>query len=142
MLRRPKIVNTKCAICGCVINRGSEYATATIKGRSHVTKHHNVAVRFFHAEDRAGNPKKPIFIVDSWALEGHTTEFCYECHEELLHNPVFLPDDILGFSELVRLRKLNETEKKESKKELAGRIKLLHEVLETGIKVLLSKEKQ
>ena len=141
MLRRPKIMNTKCAICGCIINRGGEYATPTIQGRSHATRHHNIAVRFFYIEDRAGNPKTPIFRIDPWNMEGHTTEFCYDCHEELLHNPVFLPDDIIGFSELVRLRKLDESEKTQSREELAGRIKLLHEALETGIKILLSKEK-
>jgi hypothetical protein len=58
-----------------------------------------------------------------------------------MHNPVFLPGDVRGFAELVKLRNLNEPEKTASKTELAGRIKLLHEVLEIGIKNLLSREK-
>ena len=28
--------------------------------------------------------------------------YCYECHEELLHDPVLLPEDIRAFSELVK----------------------------------------
>lgn len=27
-------------------------------------------------------------------LEGESGLFCYECHEELIHNPVFLPGDL------------------------------------------------
>lgn len=42
--------------------------------------------------------------------------FCYECHEELLHNPVLLPDDIKKFAELVELRGLNEIKKKQQRK--------------------------
>ncbi len=74
--------------------------------------------------------------------EGQTEVFCYECHEELLHNPVFLFADIRGFSELVKLRYLDEEEKSASREKLAGRIKLLHEIIERGIQALLEAEKR
>ena len=62
--------------------------------------------------------------------------FCYECHEELLHNPVFLPKDIEAFARLVKARKLNEKQKTVNRKKIAGRITLLHEVIEAGLEKL------
>ena len=66
-------------------------------------------------------------------MERQTEVFCYDCHEELLHNPVLLPDEIDKFAKLVGLRGLNESKKTNSKQKLAGRIMLLHEVIERGI---------
>ena len=57
-----------------------------------------------------------------------------------MHNPVFLPADIEKFAELVKLRKLNETKKVSNRHKLAGRVKLLHEILEQGIIKLLESE--
>ncbi len=131
-----------CAICGCKIHREGDYAKPSIKGRSHATKHHYVAERFFgRSSNRKGELRERIFRKDPWNLEGQTEEFCYECHEELLHNPVFLRADVEKFAELVKLRKLSETEKSTSKDKLAGRIKLLHEILEQGIQRLLEIER-
>ena len=70
-------------------------------------------------------------------MERETEIYCYECHEELLHNPVFLPEDILRFAELVRKNGLAEDKKTASREKLAGRIKLLHDVVESGLKRLL-----
>jgi hypothetical protein len=131
----------RCAICGCRLHRGSEYAQPTTKGRSHATKHHYVAERFFgRSANRPGEQREQVFRVCPWGFEGQSEVFCYECHEELIHNPVFLPPDIRGFAELVRLRNLDEQEKTESREKLAGRIGLLHEVLERGIQTLLEVE--
>jgi hypothetical protein len=63
--------------------------------------------------------------------------FCYECHEELLHNPVFLPEDIERFAKLVSLRGWSEKQKPDSRKRIAGRIKLLHEVIDCGLGVMV-----
>ena len=71
-----------------------------------------------------------------WGVEGETTIFCYDCHEELLHNPVFLPNDIERLSSLVKERGLDENKKTESKDKIAGRIKLLHEIIQRGLKEL------
>jgi hypothetical protein len=73
---------------------------------------------------------------------GHESEsdvFCYECHEELLHNPVLLPEDIALFAELVRLRCLSEGQKTSDRSKIAGRIALFHEVIELGLKTMRSK---
>ncbi len=127
-----------CAICGCRIHREGDYAKPSAKGRSHATKHHYVAERFFgRSSNRRGEQREPIFQKCPWNLEGQTEEFCYECHEELFHNPVFLRDDVEKFAELVKLRKLSEREKTTNRDKLAGRIKLLHEVLAQGIERLL-----
>ena len=78
----------------------------------------------------------PIFSECPWHSKRGTVVFCYECHEELIHNPVFLPCDLEVFAELVRLRGLDEQEKAVSRTKLAGRIKLLHEVITTGLRAL------
>jgi len=129
---------TNCVICGCWIHREGEYAKPTIKGRSHATKHHYVAERFFgRSATRKDKLREPIFQNCPWGLEGQSEEFCYECHEELLHNPVLSPTDIKRFAELVKLRGLNESQKTVSKDKIAGRIELLHEVINKGIEALL-----
>lgn len=123
-----------CSICGCELHRGGEYGTPTMAGRSHATKHHFVAERFFgRSQNRRGTQRTAIFETCPWELENKEIVFCYECHEELIHNPVFLPEDIGMFAELVRLRKLNEHVKSDDRTSIAGRIKLLHEVM---VKVL------
>jgi hypothetical protein len=119
-----------CQICGCQITRKKGvYATDTIEGRSHATKHHYVAERFFG---------RSIFknMKDPWGLEGQKEVFCYECHEELLHNPVLTPKDIQRFAELVERTGLNEKKKTSSKAKIAGRINLLHEVIKKGLEAL------
>jgi hypothetical protein len=93
------------------------------------------------SRNRRGDQREPIFKECPWSIEGETGEFCYECHEELLHNPVLLQADITRFVELVKLRKLNEARKTESRGKIAGRIILLHEVLELGIEKLLEIER-
>ncbi len=136
-------MSNNCAICGCKLHREGEYAMPTIKGRSHATKHHYVAERFLgRSANRKGEQREPIFKDYPWDLNVKTEVFCYECHEELLHNPVFLPRDINGFAELVNFRNLGESVKTASKDKLAGRIKLLHEVIERGIEELLVTEKR
>ncbi len=128
-------MNEKCEICGCPIHRDGGYAEPTAGGRSHATKHHHVAERFFgRSANRRGTTRDAIFAECPWDAEGTTSTFCYECHEELIHNPVFLPEDIQRLAELVKARGLAEVEKTDDRSRLAGRIKLLHEVIETGLK--------
>ncbi|HUT99454.1 MAG TPA: hypothetical protein VM054_10315 [bacterium] len=62
---------------------------------------------------------------------------CYECHEELLHNPVLLKEDVERFNTLVKERKLDEDEKSEGREKIAGRIELFHEVISAGLNALL-----
>ncbi len=128
-----------CTLCGCSLHRSGEYAKPTVKGRSHATNHHVVAERFFgRSANRKGDKRKPIFETYPWNVkeDDRTVLFCYECHEELIHNPVFLPEDLKAFAELVKLRNLNEKYKTSGRSKIAGRIKLLHEVIQKGIKAI------
>jgi hypothetical protein len=81
-----------------------------------------------------------MFASCPWAHEGTVGVFCYECHEELLHNPILLPEDIARFAELVRIRDLSESVKTEDRSKIAGRIALFHEVITRGLKVLHDEE--
>jgi hypothetical protein len=132
----------KCAICGCALHRTQgTYARPTVEGRSHASKHHFVAERFFgRSNNRRRTQRDRIFEECPWGVEGQTVVFCYDCHEELLHNPIFLPLDIARLADLVRKRHLDEYKKKESKDKIAGRIKLLHEIIQRGLEAL-TKEK-
>jgi hypothetical protein len=133
----------RCSICGCLVHRNGEYAQLTIRGRSHATSHHCVAERFFgRSANRRGTQRERLFKECPWNLEGKSAVYCYECHEELLHNPVLTHDDVRHFAELVRLRDLHEDEKSEDRSKLAGRIKLFQEVIERGIERLLQEERQ
>lgn len=127
-----------CAICGCNLHRTKgTYARPTAKGRSHASKHHYVAERFLgRSGNRRATQREEIFGVCPWDLETPTDVFCYDCHEELLHNPVFLPKDIARFARLVRGRSLHEETKPQSKDKIAGRIELLHEVIDRGLAAL------
>jgi hypothetical protein len=133
---------TNCAICGCRLNHeAGVYGEDTPIGRSHATEHHLIAKRFFGPTNINGKHRTQILEDCPWPeYEKKTTVLCYDCHEELLHNIVFLTEDIEGFKELVERRKLNEVDKSSSKKELAGRIELLHKVLELGIEKQLEIE--
>lgn len=131
------VKNELCAICGCTLHRSGDYAKPTVKGRSHATKQHYVPERFFgRSKNRQGTQRERIFEECPWEAEGATVTFCYECHEELLHNPVFLPDDIELLRKLVRERGLDEDEKSESRSKIVGRIKLLHEIIRKGLQSL------
>jgi hypothetical protein len=55
------------------------------------TSHHYVAERFFgRSKNRRGQIREAIFPECPWDYEKRTVVLCYECHEELIHNPVFL----------------------------------------------------
>jgi hypothetical protein len=128
----------RCAICNCVLHRTKDtYALPTALGRSHATKHHFVAERFFgRSTNRKGTATDGVFATCPWGHERETATFCYECHEELLHNPVLLPEDVAVFARLVKERGLDEEEKSLDRSKLGGRIRLLHEALALGLAAL------
>lgn len=134
----------RCAICNCVLHRtAGTYARPTPEGRSHATKHHFVAERFFgRSSNRRGTLTEGVFQTCPWDHEGETAVFCYECHEELLHNPVLLQEDINRLAYLVKQRGLNEEEKTADRSKLGGRIKLLHEALARGLQSLAREHKE
>ena len=117
-----------CSICGCPLHRSGEYSTPTVAGRSHATEHHFVPERFFgRSTNPRGTKRDGIFEECPFGYEGKTAGYCYECHEELLHNPVLLPADIEALAELVRRLAINETFKPENRAKIADRILLLHD---------------
>src|SRR5258708_4512908 len=123
-------VEESCALCGCRLHRRGEYGKPTTEGRSHATAHHHVAERFFgRSASRRGEKRERIFDTCPWGMEGGVSVLCFECHEELLHIPIFLPDGVPRFARLVRRRSLNETQKPLDRKLLGARIQLLHEVI-------------
>lgn len=130
-------MNETCSICGCVVHRQGDYAQPTRKGRSHATAHHYVAERFFgRSKNRPGTQRDPIFDQCPWDLEGESAVYCYECHEELLHNPVFTPEDIAAFRDLVKERSLDESDKPNDRTRMGGRIKLLQEIIARGLQTV------
>jgi len=131
----------RCAICNCDLHRTKNtYALPSVLGRSHATKHHFVAERFFgRSSNRKGTSTDGVFEACPWGHERETATFCYECHEELLHNPVLLPEDIAVFARLVKLRGLDEEGKSLDRSRLGGRIQLLHEALALGLAALEDK---
>lgn len=138
MSERKADMNERCAICNCALHRtAGTYARPSAEGRSHATKHHFVAERFFgRSSNRKGTMTDGVFPACPWGHEGETAVFCYECHEELLHNPVLLPQDIATFAALVRQRGLTEEDKTNDRSKLAGRIQLFHDVLAIGLAAL------
>ena len=112
-----------CAMCGCRLHRSGDYAKPTKQGRSHATRHHFVAERFFgRSANRKGTLTERVFAECPWSKEGDTEVFCYECHELLLHNPVLLPEDVKRFSALVQECGFSEGEKPDGYARIAGRI--------------------
>jgi hypothetical protein len=111
-----------CETCGCELHRTADtYARGTVEGRSHATKRHFVAERFFgRSGNRRGTQTEGMFTSCPWGQEGRSEVFCYDCHEELLHNPVLLAEDFAIFAELVRMRGLSENEKTGDRSEIAG----------------------
>lgn len=130
----------RCAICKCLLHRrAGTYGQPNPEGRSHATAHHYVAERFFgRSRTRPRTETVGLFESCPWDVGGQSGVFCYECHEELLHNPVLLPADVDAFARLVDIRGLSEETKPEHRTKQAGRVNLLHEVLQAGLKSMLA----
>ena len=77
-----------------------------------------------------------------WGYEGETAVFCYDCHEELLHNPVLLPEDIKRLADIVQSRGFAEDKKTESREKIAGRIMLFREVIKRGLEQIEKERSQ
>lgn len=138
----PQAKTERCAICNCRLHRTrGTYARPTVEGRSHATRHHFVAERFFgRSANRRGTQHEGIFEVCPWDHEKKGDVFCYECHELLLHNPVMLPAEVKLFAELVRERGLDETNKTADRSKIAGRVELFQEVIARGLRALAGNE--
>ncbi|MFW0859783.1 MAG: hypothetical protein AAGB97_06410 [Dehalococcoidia bacterium] len=137
-------MNENCAICGCPLHRTKNtYAKPNPEGRSHASEHHYVPERFFgRSKNRPDTQREKVFDKCPWGYEDKTAVFCYDCHEELLHNPVLLPEDIKQLADIVQSRGFAEDKKTGSKEKIAGRIKLFHEVIERGLEQIGKKLSQ
>jgi hypothetical protein len=91
---------------------------------------------FRSLKKQAWNDSFGNILLLSLGLRTEKLVYCYECYEELIHNPVLLPEDITLFQNLVRARGLTEADKPESREKIAGRIKLFHEVIACGLRQL------
>jgi hypothetical protein len=124
----------RCQLCGCQLHRTGGYANPSVLGRSHASKHHYVAERFFgRSKNRRGSQREPVFAKCPWGLEGKLSVYCYDCHELLLHNPVLLPRDIERLREIIVAYGYGERRKERGYRKLAGRIRLLHDVIDAGL---------
>lgn len=143
-MRRPLSGGEYCEICGCKLYRTvGEYALPTASGRAQATRHHYVAERFFgKSPTRNQGSRFSVFETCPWGAQGKTGLFCYECHEELLHNPVLLEEDIARLARLVARNGLDETEKPADRLKLRGRISLLHDVISAGLSAIESAQNQ
>jgi hypothetical protein len=124
-----------CEICGCRLHRTKNtYAKPTVEGRSHASRHHYVPERFFgRSRNRRKTQREKIFENCPWGHERESATFCYDCHEELLHNPILLPVDIKRLAAIIRNRGFEEHEKAASRDKIAERIKLFHEIIRRGL---------
>jgi hypothetical protein len=137
------LVTERCKICNCKLNRSKEYAQQTQKGRSGATKHHFVAERLFgRSSNRRGTTRPAIFSTCPWNCEGRRLVLCYECHEELVHNPVLLPEDFDMLNALVCAHGLHEEEKPENREKIAGRVKLFHDAISLGLRQMVADSKR
>ena len=131
-----------CGLCGCVIQNNGGYAEPTVDGRSHRTKHHYVAERFFgRSNNRRGEIREGIFSVEELDIKPKFGEYCYDCHEELLHNPIILKSEMDKLAEIFKIIGANEDVKTERKDKLKQRIITLKEVIRKGIDICLSELK-
>jgi len=132
-----------CELCGCRVHRTGTYAAPSVLGRSHATKGHYVAERFFgRSKNRRGSQRERVFVKCPWGLEGKSSIYCYDCHEVLLHNPVLLPNDIDRLREIIVARGFGERKKERGYRKLAGRIRLLHEVIDAGLASVLRRTRR
>ena len=104
-----------CVLCGIEFTTG---AYATESGRYNKSEHHLFPTRFkkYGISQRSLAKKLNVETRDF-----DSVHLCYECHEELLHNPVFTSKMIKGLSHLMR------------GKDLEGRVITLSRVIELGI---------
>jgi len=129
------VTTETCLLCGCIVHRSGSYGQPSIEGRSHASAHHFVAERFFgRSANRPGELREALPLSETYRVfEGTAGVFCYECHEELLHNPILLPDDIAKLRQCFVQKGITETEKTNDRILAARRVALLHEVIQRGI---------
>ena len=90
-----------CMLCGIEFTTG---AYATEKGRYNRSEHHLFPARFEDHISQRSLAKK----LNLESQDFDSVHLCYECHEELLHNPVFTTKMIKELSHLMRGKSLED----------------------------------
>jgi len=90
-------------LCGIEVTTSGVYATEN--GQHYRSKHHLVPNRFnkYRISQRSLAKKLNVETGDFISIL-----LCYECHEELLHNPVFTTKMIKELSHLMRGKSLED----------------------------------
>jgi len=141
---KTKEAEKTCAICGCPLHRtAGTYAKPTADGRSHATDHHCVPKRFLSDKNTKGEKRGPVLTDRHWAEKGsQTVTLCYDCHEELLHNPILLEEDVKHLRQIMDNKGCTETHKTEGDyKCIANRVRIFHEIIKAGIEHTLKEPK-
>jgi len=92
-----------CMLCGIEYPTGVVYASE--HGRRSRGRHHLFPRRF---EKRGISQEKLAKKLDVETRDLGFVHLCYECHEELLHNPVFTTKMIKELSHLMRGKSLED----------------------------------
>ncbi|HEY9205431.1 MAG TPA: hypothetical protein VIO58_05870 [Candidatus Methanoperedens sp.] len=106
-----------CQLCKTPLKEGNlGYAYGTSEGLTHLSRHHIFPKRLkkYFTNDEI----QKIFHIDN---PSSSMVFCYECHEEILHN-IILNDSMVAMLSTLLDRKDKKT-----------KIKIIHEILKKGI---------
>jgi len=92
-----------CVLCGIKFSTKGVYATES--GRYNRSEHHLFPTRFkkYRISQRSLAKKLNVGTQDF-----DSVHLCYECHEELLHNPVFTTKMIKELSHLMKGKSLED----------------------------------
>ena len=93
-----------CMLCGTKFSTKGIYATKTKNGRHHRGEHHLFPARFEKHFSQRSLAKK--LNVETQSLD--SIYLCYDCHEELLQNPVFTTKMIKELSYLMKGKSLED----------------------------------
>lgn len=112
-------MSSQCKICGVSLVEGNpENKYGTREGKKYISRHHLLPRRFKKDYFNDDREIKDIFGIDNGSI---MLNFCYACHEEVLHNIVFNE---------AMVEKLSILLKDKSTKE---KIVIIHEIIKVGL---------
>jgi uncharacterized CHY-type Zn-finger protein len=114
-----------CMLCGIEFPKTGVYAEKTESGQHYRAEHHLIPKRFekYHISQRSLAKKLNVGTQDFVPVY-----LCYECHEELLQNPVFTTEMIKELSHLIKGKSLED------------KVVILSHVIELGIREAIKEE--
>jgi hypothetical protein len=127
MAQKNNINKTACRLCGAILSEGNkENVYGTKHGRTHISRHHLFPRKrkWFHGLFSKEEVTQ-LFQINELST---CLDFCYVCHEEILHNIIFNENMIDTLSKLFK----HKSEKQ--------RVEVLHQIFKLGINEYLHKE--